>query len=76
MPLFGLDHLQLTYRPFTAKKMETSKTEKAILKAELAFLYEIQTCSASKVVYWVVLVWQNSQILKRKIEKTKKSLKI
>ena len=39
-------------------KRQTFK--KATLKAELAFAYEVQKVVSTKVVYWVVLVCQNS----------------
>ena len=60
MTLFGLDHVQLTYYHFSDKNFKPKILKKSILKAELAFSYEIQKDSASKVTSWVVLVCQNS----------------
>ena len=55
MALFVLDHLQLTYWHFWDKKIKLKILKKTVLKAELAFSYEIQKCPAQKVTYWVRL---------------------
>ena len=50
--------------------------QKADLKAEFAFAYEIKNCSAQKVDYWVVFVSQNFEKYGREMKKTKIASKI
>ena len=49
--------------------MEAKNEEKATLKAELAFTYEIKKYSAQKVDYLVVFVFKNIKPPSNKIEK-------
>ena len=61
---------------FSDKKLKAKNDQKAHLKAELAFAYEIKNCSAQKVDYWVVFVSQNSEKYGREMKKTKIASKI
>ena len=52
IPFFCFNRNQLIYSGFSAMFLKAKIKEKATLKAEMAFMHEIQMCSAQKVAYW------------------------
>ena len=62
MALFWFDDSGPTYGRFSVMKLKNQKAKKAVSKAELAFAYKMQNCSAQKVVYWVVLLLENIEL--------------
>ena len=61
---------------FWTKKIEAKSDQKAHLKAELVFAYEIKKCSAQKVDRWVVFVSPNFEKYVREMKKSKIASKI